>query len=62
MGNKLEGEKENSKFSTPKKLNRSSNEIINRGSDISLRKKEGLYSEEKLFENFESIYKIKLKT
>lgn len=53
MGNKLEAEKQNSNFSTPTKVNKSQNDLMNKSADLSLRKS-GLYSEEKLFENFES--------
>ena len=73
MGNKLEGVKslkeissdtvkENSKFSTPKKINKSQNDIIEKSPNFNLRKKDSLYSEEKLFENFENsnIYGLRL--
>lgn len=80
MGNKLEGKKslkeissenlnskENSKFSTPKKLNKSQNsqnDILEKSPDSNLKKKDSLllYSEEKLFENFENtnIYGLRL--
>ena len=54
MGNKLETEKENSKFRTPQKSNKREISINTSSSELNLRQKDGLYSEEKLFEDFES--------
>ena len=54
MGNKLETGKENSKFTSPQKSNKRLNSINSNSSELNLRQKDGLYSNEKLFEDFES--------